>query len=284
MTAFGGSRGAIAAGGSWLHRFVWNLRASILLFFRPPRPVGRCPAWPSYGRLALGAMAAVAVVAGAVVVLDVYSVAAARQLPASVITLFQYVTQLGLSGWFLYPIGSILLVLAIADSPRLSAASRTTLAAISVRLGFVFMAIAMPGLVVAIVKRLIGRARPFVAGDDPWTSLLFVWRASYASFPSGHATTAFAAAVAIGALAPPLRPVLWIYAVLIAVSRVVVGAHHPSDVIAGAVVGAVGALLIRDWYASRRLGFTVLADGSIYRLPGPSWRRIKAVARRIVSA
>ena len=73
--------------------------------------------------------------------------------------------------------------------------------------------------------------------------------------PSGHATTAFAALVAIGAIFPQARALMWIYAVLIALSRVVITAHHPSDVIAGAIVGAVGALLVRNWFAARRLGF-----------------------------
>ena len=98
----------------------------------------------------------------------------------------------------------------------------------------------------------------------------FGWQVDYASFPSGHATTAFAALVAIGAIFPQARALLWIYAVLIALSRVVVTAHHPSDVIAGAVVGAVGACLVRNWFAARRLGFTVGRDGSVRAMPGPS--------------
>ena len=123
------------------------------------------------------------------------------------------------------------------------------------RLGFVFTAIALPGLFVTIVKRLIGRARPFVGGDDVWAYAPFSWQPAYASMPSGHATTAFAALVAIGAICPQARALMWIYAVLIALSRVIVTAHHPSDVIAGAIVGAVGALLVRNWFAARRLGF-----------------------------
>jgi undecaprenyl-diphosphatase len=162
--------------------------------------------------------------------------------------------------------------------------TRKVLVTVAYRVGFLFMAIAVPGLFTAVVKRLIGRARPFVAGEDPWTSMLFAWRPDYASFPSGHATTAFAAAVAVGALWPRMRPLMWTYAVAIAISRVVVTAHHPSDVIAGAIVGAVGALLVRNWYASRRLGFTVADDSAVRKLPGPSWRRIKAVARRTISA
>jgi undecaprenyl-diphosphatase len=56
-------------------------------------------------------------------------------------------------------------------------------------------------------------------------------------------------------------------------------------VIAGAIVGSVGALMVRNWFAARRLGFAVRPDGSVYPMPGPSVRRIiKAVARRLHSA
>ena len=110
------------------------------------------------------------------------------------------------SGWFLFPTAFLLLAIAAADSAALPDFSRHVLAAISIRIGFIFMAIAVPGLFVAVIKRLIGRARPFVAGEDAWTSQFLVWRPDYASFPSGHATTAFAAAIAIGALWPRLAP------------------------------------------------------------------------------
>jgi membrane-associated phospholipid phosphatase len=269
---------------SRLRGFATNVRAAVLMFFRLPRPPGRRSAWPPQGRLVLGAIAAVVILTATVMLIDVRSLAGARQLPAGVVQVFRYITDLGLSGWFLYPAAFVLLLLAVLDSPRLPGFLRCVLATVAFRAGFIFMAIAVPGLFVAVVKRLIGRARPYVAGDDAWTSLWFGWSSAYAAFPSGHATTAFAAAVAIGALWPKLRPLMWVYAVAIAVSRVIVTAHHPSDVIAGAIVGTIGALLVRNWYASRRLGFAVQADGSVLRLPGPSWRRIKAVARRAVSA
>ncbi len=271
------------SGGSRLRRFASNIGSAVALFFRPPPP-GRRPAWPPHGRLAIGALAAVLIVAVVVMMLDARSVAGARALPAALVWPFRYITDLGLSGWFLFPTAFLLLAIAAANSSALPDFSRHVLAAISIRIGFIFMAIAVPGLFVAVIKRLVGRARPFVAGEAPWTSQFLVWRPDYASFPSGHATTAFAAAIAIGALCPRLRPVMWTYAIVIAVSRVIVTAHHPSDVIAGAVAGAVGALLVRNWYAARRLGFAVAADGTVFKLPGPSWRRFKAVARRVVSA
>ena len=89
--------------------------------------------------------------------------------------------------------------------------------------------------------------------------------------------------VAFGTLWPRWRTVLWIYALLIAVSRVVVTAHYPSDVLAAAVVGVVGALLVRRWFALRGLGFSIAPDGVLHQKSGPSLRRIKAVARALLA-
>ena len=99
---------------------------------------------------------------------------------------------------------SLLIVLAaLAHACGRGASRSLVLASLIVRLGFLFLAIALPGLFVTIVKRLIGRARP-VRRQHAIRSPMC--RASgspqYASMPSGHATTAFAAAVAIGALWP----------------------------------------------------------------------------------
>jgi len=54
-----------------------------------------------------------------------------------------------------------------------------------------------------------------------------------------------------------------VYAVLIAISRLVLLAHHPSDVVAGATIGVVGAMAVRYWFAARRLGFAIHRDGEI---------------------
>src|SRR5262249_54287100 len=169
----------------------------------------------------------------------------------------------------------------IAWAPRLQPA---VLAALAVRISFLFAAAALPSLTVTIVKRVIGRARPFVGGHlDPYLYAHPVWRPDYASMPSGHATTAFAAAVAVALLWPRLRVPMLIYAFLIAASRVVLDAHYMSDVLAGAAVGVAGALLVRGWVAARRLGFANGADGRISRLPGPSLARLKRVARGLVA-
>jgi undecaprenyl-diphosphatase len=274
--------GAGSASLGWLRQIEANVRGAVAILVRPPRgPV----AWVSQPRLLIAALLALAVVIACMALLDGWSASRARQLPGELIAAARGFTDLGKSGWFLWPIGIVLLVLAVFDSPAVTRLSRGVLAAFAVRLEFVFLAIALPGLFATTVKRMIGRARPFVAGDNVWAYDPFNWHARYASLPSGHTTTAFAALVAIGAIFPQARALMWIYAVLIALSRIVVTAHYPSDAIAGAIVGAVGASLVRNWFAARRLGFAVDAGGFVRPKPGPSiWRIIKAVAHRPHSA
>ena len=88
---------------------------------------------------------------------------------------------------------------------------------------------------------------------------------------------------AFGCLWPRARTVLLIYAVLIAASRIVVRAHYPTDVAAGALVRIVGVMLVRRWFALQGLGFSINPGGHLHMYPGPSWKRIKSVARELLA-
>ncbi len=204
----------------------------------------------------------------------------ARHLPVGFVAAFEHITNFGLSSWFLVPFGAIVLCLAAVLSPALPRATQGVIGALAARFGYLFLAIAVPGLFVAIVKRMIGRARPYLdVNGDPFTYKPFIWRPEYASMPSGHSATAASAAFAIGALWPRSRPFMWLYALIIMFSRVVVTAHHPSDVIAGALVGTVGAALVRRWFAARGLVFSAR---DLRVCPGPSFKRIKGAVRRVI--
>jgi undecaprenyl-diphosphatase len=88
----------------------------------------------------------------------------------------------------------------------------------------------------ALLKDVFERLRPPIA--DPSVTTLVATPHGY-SFPSGHATTAFAAAVAVGMLHPRLRWPLLGLAALVGFSRVYLGVHYGLDVLAGAVLGTV---------------------------------------------
>lgn len=263
-------------------RCAANVMTALTLLIRPARAHARlCSLAPR--QPAIAAAIAVAVFLILIVTIDAAAIRGVRYVPRWIVAFFDDITDYGKSGWFLWPLGLLFIALAALPS-ALTAFSQRVLAAIMVRVGFLFTAIAVPGLFVTIVKRMIGRARPMVGGSlDPYLFSPFAWHPAYASLPSGHATTAFAVLVAFGTLWPRARTVLLIYALMIAVSRVIVNAHYPSDVFAGALVGIAGAVLVRRYFAQRRLGFAIEADGTIHQYPGPSLRRIKAVARALLA-
>jgi undecaprenyl-diphosphatase len=93
----------------------------------------------------------------------------------------------------------------------------------------------------ALIKDLVDRARPAIA--DPAIEALVATPAS-PSFPSGHAATAFAAAIAVGAFYPRLRWPLLGMAALVGLSRIYLGVHYWLDVLAGAALGTLLALAV----------------------------------------
>jgi undecaprenyl-diphosphatase len=86
------------------------------------------------------------------------------------------------------------------------------------------------------VKRVFCRTRPRDIEPHCWAHI--VTRDKF-SFPSGHSTTAFAVAVSLGCFYPEVLPALLVLAANVAISRVVVGMHFLSDVLAGSGMGAL---------------------------------------------
>jgi len=188
-------------------------------------------------------------------------------------------TDFGKSAYVLWLLFAMLVVVALVAS-RLRGTSRSLLLGLGTRLQFVFFAVLVPVLTGELIKWMVGRGRPFVGGEaNAFNFSHFAGTEAYASFPSGHAITAFALAAAVSALWPRTRFMMLLYAIVIAATRLVLLAHHPSDVVAGALIGVIGAMFVRYWFAARRLGFAISHDGTIVPLPGPSFERFKRVAR-----
>src|SRR5580698_3328783 len=86
------------------------------------------------------------------------------------------------------------------------------------------------------LKRMCGRKRPCALEPHCWATLL---PPDQFSFPSGHTITAFAVAISLGAFYPALLLGLLFCAISVAASRVLLGMHFLSDVVAGAGIGGL---------------------------------------------
>jgi len=86
------------------------------------------------------------------------------------------------------------------------------------------------------LKRAFKRKRPCMLEPHCWADLL---PPDQFSFPSGHTITAFALTASLGGFYPEMLPGLFFCAISVAASRIVLGMHFLSDVLAGAALGAV---------------------------------------------
>ncbi|WP_327470703.1 phosphatase PAP2 family protein [Baekduia sp.] len=99
------------------------------------------------------------------------------------------------------------------------------------------------GLALAqVISRLADRPRPFIAHPD--TVHLFAKHAADPGFPSDHATAAFAIAVALLLHSRRWGALALVAATILAITRVAMGIHYPTDVLAGAAVGGLSALTL----------------------------------------
>lgn len=268
-------------GESW-HYFsqVFALvRLSVIQLVRPPSHSRRAVAARRLARHALPITAMV----GAAILALMYGFDA-REIglmpPRGTASLWpvRILTEFGKDAYVVSALAGMLLIVALVAA-ALRGTSRVLLLSFGTRLQFVFFAVLTPLLAGEVIKWVVGRGRPFVGGKaSVFNFAPFAGTEAYASFASAHAVTAFALAFAVTAVWPRARGAMIVYALLIAASRMVLLAHHPSDVVAGALIGVLGAMSVRYWFAARRLGFTIRRDGEIVPLRSVSGH-LKRVAR-----
>lgn len=260
---------------------LWQALAQLV---RAPSHSRRAEAARHWARRSLGFGALTAVVIITLMfLLDAYEIGLMPPRGTASLWPLRIVTDFGKSEYVLWTLFG-LLILIVLLAPRLQGTSRAIWLSVGTRVQYIFLSVWLAVLLGELLKGTIGRGRPFVGGAaNAFNFSHFAWSEVYASFPSGHATTSFALAFAVAALWPKLRMLMIAYAVIICSSRLVLLAHHPSDVVAGGLLGWIVAMAVRYWFAARHLAFIIRPGGHIDPLPGPSAAHVKRVAREALA-
>jgi membrane-associated phospholipid phosphatase len=116
-----------------------------------------------------------------------------------------------------------------------------------------FCALAYSGVSVQIMKRAFGRQRPYIT-DMMTTKIFEPMNASweYHSFPSGHTQVVSCVATVVCLYFPKLRWPIVIWALVVAISRIITGNHYPSDLVGGAYMGIFGGLLMASLFHNHK--------------------------------
>jgi membrane-associated phospholipid phosphatase len=112
---------------------------------------------------------------------------------------------------------------------------------------FIFFNILFSGIAAQIFKHILGRPRPPLFHSNNLSTIdIFNFDSRWHSFPSGHTTTIFAFIFCLIFLFPKIKNILIAIAVVIASTRVIVGAHYVSDIFGGALVAYITSILLRE--------------------------------------
>lgn len=120
---------------------------------------------------------------------------------------------------------------------------------------YLIAAIVISGVICDLLKGIFGRSRPGLLFQHAYFGFYwFKFKASYWSFPSGHATTSAALGMGLAMIWPRLSWLFVVLALLVAASRVLVGAHFPSDVMAGFYLGSITSILLYPKFSRKNHG------------------------------
>ncbi len=214
------------------------------------------------------AVLALSVLACAFLIIDPLVLGVVREFDTGTRNFFRTLTYLGKSSWILVLSGALILLFTWLGAKQARRRNNAAYRYAQQLLLFLFSTVALSGLGVSLLKNVLGRARPkFFDELGPVEFQPFTFDYEFASFPSGHATTAGALAGVLAIVWPRARVPLFIAGAWIASTRFLIGAHYFSDSVAGCAIGVASAYFLRYRLARRDWLFRKHEDGSI-RLRG----------------
>lgn len=212
-------------------------------------------------------LALTAALVAALIPLDPHLSQAAQHLPEAIVRFNERITDFGTFRWMIYGSGGLAIVALIVHRASLSEDAATRARTAWRLFSYFFVTIGSASALVHLLKALIGRARPELFAELGAYSLSpLTGDTLFESFPSGHSAAVGSFFGAFAMLAPRFRPLFLVGALLIGVSRVIVGAHYPSDVAAGLLVGFWCAIMTAFVFARWNM---------LFRLDAAGWPRPK---------
>ncbi len=163
---------------------------------------------------------------------------------------FVDITELGNSFWY-FAI-SIIFIIVLFANKKLSFFKIQNL---DIKINFFISAIfylIIVGALTQIIKHLVGRPRPnYTDFENSFGFNFFTFDSNYHSFPSGHSSTIFMVCFILCAILPKLKYYFFILTSIIAISRVVVGAHFITDVIAGGLLALIVFKFLNNFFQEK---------------------------------
>lgn len=179
------------------------------------------------------------------------------------------ISHLGRGGVVLIPAGLVMIAASLLADINSNRRLRAAYSHFRNTAAFIFASVALAGLIALLFKNLLGRARPkFFDEFGSFYFLPLTFDASLASFPSGHATTSFACAAAIGFLSPNWRFTAFTFALWIALSRYLISAHYLTDILIGSLLGSIVAIYVKRHFTEKGLLFRKTAKKHQTRTQG----------------
>ncbi|WP_028746502.1 phosphatase PAP2 family protein [Rhizobium mesoamericanum] len=187
---------------------------------------------------------------------------AARDLAPPLISIAGHVTDVGRLAWILAGLSTILATSYLVRRRLWKARRRFRMVYFGQMTAYVALAVLFTSIAANILKYAIGRARPLIYDQEGIFSFApFNMDFMHQSFPSGHSANIGALFVALALLFPRFRLGFIGIGLWLGATRIIIGVHYPSDVVAGLALGAWVAFATSVLFVRFGLVFTIDRDG-----------------------